>query len=336
MNVRRRSGTPMRIAATVALVGLATSCSSPPAEDVVARIDEVTLTVADVEAYLAANVDDEWGEEALSGEESDLVRSRMFDAFLEERILLHEAEHRGVDVTDAEVDAYLASGLDAPDGVDLRDREPEGEDIDALAPTHPAAPASDEVRRATARRSLRIQKLIDRTVGRAVTVDDAEVDAWLRQLRGTSTPVAGRVVLRALMMPSSETAERVRDEIRRRRMTFDEAVALYEPTPGQATATDMQVGGLPPAVREAIRDLREGQVSAAVEVLGDPYLFLVVRRADRDPGDLEAERARGRRELLEHRYLQAGRRLLEQVRERVRLKVYPENLPFRYVPDESS
>lgn len=314
------------VAATAVVLVLALACIAP-SEDVAARIEEHDIGVEEVGRYLEANLGDDWGEGALQGEELDLVRSRLFDAYLEERLLLHEADRLGIDVEDEEVDAYLA-------GVDS-----EGEGFDAAGEAE--GPAEDRAdgdpdpaRRDVARRTLRIQRLIDRTAHRAAEVDDREVDAWLRQIRGEDPAVAGTVVLRSLLMPSAETATKIRGEIGRRRMTFDEAVALYEPTPGQADPSDLPVAGLPEVVQAAIEDVRPGRVTQPVELYGDTFLFQVVRRGV-DDDDLEAARARARRELQEHRYLQASRRLLEDLRERVRVRVYPEHLPFRYVPDDA-
>ena len=298
------------------LVSLA-GCSKP-SEEVVVRFAAVEVTVDEVRAYLAANLDDEWGEDALDAEERDLVHSRLFDAFVEERILLHEADRLGIEVSASEVDAFLAA-----------DRIPE-EPADATETA-----VDDESRRRTSvRRTLRIQKLIDRSAHPAGAVDDAEVDAWLHQLGATVFATSEVVVLRSLLLPSREAADRVAEEIRRRRMTFDEAVALYEPTPGQADTAEMALADLPADVRDSVAALKEGGVSKPVELHGEFYLFRVIRRGGIEPDDLQAARARGLRDLQEHRYLQASRRVLEDLRESLEIEMFPEHLPFRYVPDE--
>lgn len=297
----------------VVLVGCAR-----PSEDVVARIGDVEVTVDEVDAYLAVNLGDEWGEDALDAEELDLVRSRLFDAFVEERTLLREADRQAIEVSESEVDAFLAA-----------DRIP-GEPSQA----EPGAADVESRRRASARRTLRIQKLIDRSAHPAAAVDDADVDAWLRQL-GAATPAKSEVVaLRSLLLPSREVADRVAGEIRRRRMTFDEAVAQYEPTPGQADTAEMALIDLPAGVRDAVTGVPVGGVSSPVELHGEIYLFRVVRHAGVEPEDLGVARTRGRQELREHRYMQASRRVIEDLTESLDIELFPEHLPFRYVPDE--
>jgi peptidyl-prolyl cis-trans isomerase SurA len=305
-----------RVVAWIALVVLV-SCARPT-EDVVVRIAGADVTVDEFEAYLSASLDDDWGEDALDADERDLVHSRLFDAFVEERILLQEADRLGVGVSDAEVDAFLEA-----DRVPGDTAEGEGPSVE-----------EDPRRRATALRTLRIQKLIDRSAHPAAEVGDAEVDAWLRQIGGAAPESSEIVALRALLLPSREAADRVSSEIRRRRMTFDEAVAQHEPTPGQADTAEMALADLPAPVREAVAKLAVGGVSRPVELHGEIFLFRVIRRGGPDPDDHEPARARARRDLQEHRYLQASRRVLEDLRQSVEIERFPEHLPFRYVPDE--
>ena len=85
-------------------------------------------------------------------EEENKVKSRLFDDFLDEQLLLDEAERRGVVVTDDEVAAYL--------GVETREL--------------PAELVPDEARRRTARRELMVQKL---------RTDQADSDRLLDELR---------------------------------------------------------------------------------------------------------------------------------------------------------
>jgi parvulin-like peptidyl-prolyl isomerase len=96
----------------------------------------------------------------------------------------------------------------------------------------------------------------------------------------------------------------------------------------------MALADLPAEVRDAVATLEVGGVSKPVELHGEIFLFRVIRRGDPDSGDREPARARARRDLEEHRYLQASRRVLEDLRESVEIEMFPEHLPFRYVPDE--
>ena len=69
--------------------------------------------LSELESYLQANLLGLEEEGEPKSVEQDRVKSRMLDAFVEERLLLAEAGRRGLQVEDWEVDAYLA--LDEPD-----------------------------------------------------------------------------------------------------------------------------------------------------------------------------------------------------------------------------
>jgi parvulin-like peptidyl-prolyl isomerase len=300
------------------LVALLAACSRDR-DDIVARVGDESVTTAELEAYLSENLDDDWGTDALSAEELDSIRSRLFDAFLEERILLHEADRRGIEATDDEIDVFLSAGVGAA--------------------IEQAGDASGDVRtepgdRETARRTIRVQKLIDEVVGEAKIIDDAEVDEWLRQLPGRDGSDADRIVLRSLLLASGEAAERGYREIRRRRMTFDEVVALHEQTPDQSAPTALAVGDLPHEVREAIEGLGDGEVSSPVELNGEFFLFQVVRHGDEDAdARAKAERVEARRDLRERIYMETSQRLLAALRKQLAIEVRTDHLPFEYVPD---
>ena len=134
-------------------------CSRVPHGDgsrrTVIEIGSKKVTVADLEAYLEENLMSEKADEPAPPEEENKVKSRLFDDFVDEQLLLAEAEKRGVVVRDDEVAAYLGSET--------------GE--------LPAELAPDETRRRTAHRELMIQKLRE---------DQAASDRLLSELRRRS------------------------------------------------------------------------------------------------------------------------------------------------------
>ena len=130
---------------------LATSCGSPPPSagpagsapppgDAILVIDGRGIPPADFEAYVAANFDPSELEEPLAPEDDAAVRSRLFDDFVSEEVMLAEAAARGIRVGDVEVRAWLSG--EAPD-----------EDPDKAA-----------LRTERARRELAVRKLLDALV----------------------------------------------------------------------------------------------------------------------------------------------------------------------------
>ena len=94
-----------------------------------------------------------------------------------------------------------------------------------------------------------------------VTEDEAR-----RHLEGLREAAgeARRVRLRGLMLESAEEAERVYDQIRRRRITFNEAVVRHETATGQGVSLELGWDDLWEEQRAALEKLRPGQVSRPI------------------------------------------------------------------------
>ena len=287
------------------------ACGAPPDTDrlPVAELDGKILTVSDVKAYFEANLIAAEGEEAPTPPDLDRVKSRLFDNFLDEEILLLEAQRQGIQVGDDEVEAYLRGGTD----------ESESE------------PPTDE-RRRMARRDLAIQKLREGYVRKATLTPD-EVDAYLQEHRDALAPER-QLLLRSLMLNSEAEAKRIREDLSRHRISFDEAVVASGAAAGQGEPLEVDLDSLPEEVRLAVASLKAGEVAEPVVVQGNVYLFLV-KAWVAGAGDREERlRRRAREELLRAKYEEASRRLLEEIRAKIRPKVDFQNLPFRYVREQ--
>ena len=91
-----------------AVVSVVTGCSASPgagaASSAAVRINGQEIPASDFEAYLAAS----FGEDLPPVEDAE-TRSRLLDQFIEERLLLQQAEERKIQVEEEKVDAYLTS-----------------------------------------------------------------------------------------------------------------------------------------------------------------------------------------------------------------------------------
>jgi hypothetical protein len=135
---------PQRIPALLLLVALLAlsgcapsgreaSSSQPP---IVATIDGVPVLASEFEDYLAVHFVEDELEEPVPQDDLDRVRSRLFDDFIAQSLLVTEAGKRGVTVDDAEISAWLGD-----------EAEPD--------------PARAAARRVQARRDLAARKLRD-------------------------------------------------------------------------------------------------------------------------------------------------------------------------------
>lgn len=275
-----------------------------------AVIDGKVLSAADLGRYLAYSLAGTESDEPASPSEIDQVKSRLFDNFVEEQLLLMEAERRGIRVSDAELDSYLA----APEG--------EGD-----APPPQTAPD-----RATAVRDLTVRKLQDQLIVRQVEVSPEDIDAYLALHRDELRP-RPRIVLRSISAASEDRAARIRSEIVRKKRTFDQALSAYASSRGEGQSQEVALDALPEPVREAVGSLKRGQVSRPVQLEGIWYVFQVESTAVERAADPRTLRALAEEQLRQQRIEEASRRLLEDLRRKARIELNPENLPFRYTPE---
>lgn len=276
-------------------------------ESIVAVVAGEPIHLNEVNAYFDANLIEVEGEEPSHATAE--VKSRLLDALIEERLLAAEAEELGIEVTALEIEAYLDFG--AVETIDT-ERDP--------GRTHREA-----------RRRLMVQKVQEQVLRELDPLSDEEVARHVEEHRDRLLPER-RIELRALQLGSSRQAERIYNEIRRRRMTFQEAVIAHERSPGQSGPRRVSWENLSEEVRQALDSLKPGQVSKPIEIYGEVYLFQIGSWL-REPDDREVELTRRAREELEavHRQ-QALADLIGALRERRPVRILFENLPFDYSP----
>lgn len=312
---------------------VATACRTPPGERVVARIENREVRVAEFESYLdsvlqgAANSDidedlpaDPERAAALreaSSVESNHLRSRLFDAMIDEELLLHEADRLGIVVDDAQVREFAAG---------LHGQTPSAE-------PEQAGPTPEEIEQV--RRTLRIQTLVQSALPPGERVAEGEVDAEIARLDGEDATLGRRLRLRSLVLPSKEIAATLHREIATGESTFDEAAVRQAFSVSQTQAADVVLDQLPPPVRSAVGRLKAGAVSPPTELHGETYLFQVESWLTADLAAESEKRMATRAKLAAERAAEAQKELLRQLRNRYEVEVFPKRLPFPYVPDEA-
>ena len=285
------------------------ACNVPedPAGRVVAVLDGERLTVAGLRAYFDLNLLEDPDEETTAAERNRVL-SRLFDNFVDERLLLAEARRAGVELSDAELESYL--------------RMERGE----------GGAANGGTEAKVVRGTLVVQKFRESYLRRKVRVTPDAVEAHIADNRDRLLP-EHQVILRSLLMQSAEEAAQVHREIAGNRRTFADAVATYGKQPGQGVALEISLDSLPPGVREAVGRLEPGGVSEPIELHGSVYLFQLESRQTERTVDEEELRERARDELLRERRRRALDVLLRRLREQSGLEIRWRNLPFRYVEE---
>ena len=276
--------------------------SRDPAHEIAAEIGGRKVTVAELDAYLEANLTPPEEAEAPSPAELARVKSRLLDDFVDEEILYQESVRRGVRISDAQLSGYL--GTDAPTDAAARER---------------------------ARRDLAIQTLRESVVRSELKVDEKEIDAWL-QAHAADAPAPLHGTLRLLRFASYPEATRVRGELTSGKLTFERAEISYgaEAIPGEPR--DVDLNALPENLAAAVKDLKPGEVSAPVPFESSVLLFLLESIDDASAADAR-RRDRARKELSLAASEQLSEKLVAGLRARTPVRLYPKTLPFAYVAE---
>jgi parvulin-like peptidyl-prolyl isomerase len=295
---QKKTETRVALAALLLLASLAFACSSaPPASDVVvASVGERRITFGEFERYLSSN--------ALESAD-DRVMSRMLDALVEQTILLNEAERRGLEISEDQIDLYLGQGFPL---------DPENGSVD--------------VQRQQIRQRLKVLDLQQQLVGKLPEPTEFELHAHVRQMGWAGQR---RVRLRSLRFESAEDAVRVSELIATRRMTFAEAVVTYEADPGQGLPLDLTWSSLSPEIQAVVEPLKPGDVSDPVEFTGEMFVFQLDAWLSGDEIEEELLR-RARSQLAGSRERAARRGLLQKLSAASPTRIHEDRLPFRYEP----
>jgi len=313
MNARVRSRRVLVL--VLPLIAALAACEDPPSDpalSVVAYVANEPLYLSDLQRYLESNLLEVETADDLPPETLDEVKSRLLDTMIDERVLLAEAVRRDIEVTDPEIAAYMDMG---------------------------AAEAPDEAqpqvwREVEARQRLLIQKLQEQVALDQAPPTEDEIEGYAYAHQDELIPPRP-LELRALQLGSLEEAQRVHQDIRSRRMTFNEAALAYEASPGQALPQRVSWQTLSEQVRLVLEGLAPGEVSKPIELYGAVYLFQISSWLD-DPADRDVELMHRATLALEgERRRQALDALLGELRSRSAVRLKEAALPFRYIPSAS-
>lgn len=294
----RRGARSITILLLGALLWLGGCRNVPESERVVVKIGDDDWSAAQLERYFELNL-------PAASDSDDQIKSRLLDRWIDERLVLREARARELRIADQDLDDMI------------EDPEYEGGDWE----------------RADQRRHLR-ERLMIELLQSLVLAELPEAGMQeLQQNLPQGEPIGRREArIRALRFDDEETATKVHQQLRRNRLTFNEAVVHYaaEGDPDGVTRVDFET--LPPAVREAIGSLKAGWSSEPVEMAGSHFLFQLVEWIEGD-GQQQLERLREQFETDRRRA--EWEQFVAELREKSRPRIIKKRLPFRYVAETS-
>jgi peptidyl-prolyl cis-trans isomerase SurA len=279
----------------------------------VASVGDRKITYKAFERYLNDNSGEDEGE----GEQVDAIKSRLLDQFLEEQLLLKEAERLEVAVSDAEVDAYLKELGMSDDDIDVG--TPEGK-----------AAFRDRVKD-----GLLVQRVKEKAVLKTIKVAPGEVEDELKK-HPEAAQTGSKVVLRQILLEDRNAAEEARRAILADPSKFEAIAKAKSGAPDKGAPRAYDEMDLPENLRAAVAALKPGELSPVVEHLQAFVLLKLERRMEAAPSDAAEARRQVESELFRQKADQVMERYLADLKEKTAVRVHRALLPFRYVGEFQS
>lgn len=276
-------------------------------KEIVLEVEGATYTNADFIKYLQ----DGFGDSLKSLTEAAL--SRLFDEFVDDKILLKRAQNEGVSLTEDEKAAYLAKLKSAL-------RTETGEELPLES--DPAALYD----------RLLVQKFLSLLV-RDIAADDQEVADYYEQ-RKSEFLQPERVQVSQILLASEGQASGVLDKLKNASEEEFRKIAQAESAGPEASKGGVmgvfKVGQLPSELEKVVFSLKEGEISLVVESTYGYHIFRLDKKFE--PRLLTAEQAglSIRTKLLEQKSEQAVSAYLATLRKTMDWKSTTENLTFPY------
>ena len=271
------------------------------------KIGDTLYSNSDFEKYVRATLGED--QEALTV----VSLSRLFDNFVDEKILLHAARAQNMVLTEKEKEDYLAKLSD----------ELSTEDHDV---------SLDEGDRDFLLERLLIEKYTYELV-RNLEVEEDEIKGYY-ELHRRDFLQPERVKVSQILLETESKAieilERVRnaDEEGFRKMARDESVGLEALKGGEMGVFEM--GQLPFEMEKVIFSLQEGELSPVVKTSYGYHIFRVDKRLDPKLISEEEASASIREKILNRKIEERVSRHLEDLKLSLVWSFYPLNLPFPY------
>ncbi len=277
----------------------------------VVKLGDVVYSKTELEYFLDSRLS-----EFRDPANADSVMSSLLESFIEEKLLLKEAERRNVQPDRAALSAMMAEISSA--GV-----EEQGTDSNRTA----------QLERSIAE-SLKMQRYIRDYLLKDVRVTDEECEAYYNE--NLSEFVRKDVVyVREILVDDLVLAERILAMLKaNRNRNFGELARLHSKAATAAAGGNMgrfERGDLPEEFEKVIFRLAPGSVSKIVRTRYGYHMFLVEEKIKGHQEKFYEARDRIREKLLMERQREALAREVQSLVKRTPVAIYRDNLGFNYV-----
>ncbi|NWG13372.1 MAG: peptidyl-prolyl cis-trans isomerase [Acidobacteria bacterium] len=277
----------------------------------VLRVGEAAYSRAELDSFFDSRLN-----EFRDPANADSVMSGLLESFIEEKLLLSEAERRNVQPDRAALNAMMAE-------VSSSALEEQGAD----------AKRAFQLERSIAD-SLKMQRYIQEYLLKGVEVTNEECEAYYNQ--HLSEFVRGDVVhVREILVDDLVLAQRILAMLKAgRNRNFAELARLHSKAATAAAGGDMgrfERGDLPEEFEKIIFGLTPGSVSKIVRTRYGYHTFLLEEKIRGHQEKFYEAKDRIREKLLLERQREVIAREVDSLMKRIPVEIYRENLGFNYV-----
>ena len=249
-----------------------------------------------------------------SADATEELKMSFLNKLIETELLMHEADVRGLTVSDDELNREISH---------LKEDYPK----DTLNETLERIGVKLEEWKEDRREKLLIDKLIEREIDSVIHVSDDEVASYYKANRAEfKQPL--RVRARQIVVSTEEEAKSIRSRLRRGE-DFAELARLHSLSPDAEQGGDLGIfakGQMPEEFDKVVFRYRVGNISRVVQSPYGFHLFKVEERIPPRTLTLEEAREDIRKRIFQGRQESFFNEWLTSLKEQARITIYPENL----------
>jgi hypothetical protein len=277
-------------------------------EAIMIRVNDRIMTITDFHDRLIQELSQR--PEPPTGEDLRRFATNLFDAVVDEMVILERANEKRVVVDEAAVDASIES---------LR-KDNNLEDDEAFANALSTSGINEEQLRERYRQSIMLRRTVQAEI-KTVEITTQEVrDLYEEEKERFRVPK--KIELEQLYFPVAED-DKDRDQVRRRAKGLAERVRAGSDMAAEATLAGIEVqqlGAIPeedlrPALTEALQDVADGDLSSPLYAGGGFQVVRIIRRVPATYQEFDEVSEILRRRLSMERYQEQSQGLVNKLKQ---------------------
>jgi len=289
--------------------------------DAIGEIYGRPVTLAGFNAYVAG-VAPPGGDQPPAQNQAELM-SRLLDRYLDEELILREAERDGMTVPEKDVLKAMAVL-----------KQPEEEAAGGAPGAEEASPVPQPVSGAVAardrmKRALLVKKFREERILKGLAVAPDEIAAWYEEHKDDFSQPA-HVVLRQILVDDKDAAKKIREELLKDPNRFEEIAAGQSMAPDRGRPHAYAEADLAPEIVMAAAAVPDGGITQVVsDAMGSRVFRVDKRQAARLIGLQEAS-DRIQVNLMQEKGKRQYDEFMDALRKKAGLVIHEERLPFTY------